>query len=317
MRGAKETGVATTLLVGVKITTILLFVIIGAFAVTGSNYEPFVPPNTGDFRSFGWTGVFAAAAIVFYSFISFDAVCTAAQEAKNPRRTVPIGVLGSLGIATVLYVIVGVVLVGLVPYYTLNVSNPLSAALEGAGISWLATVVDVGATIGLAASVMALLYSQTRILMRMSEDGMLPKLFRKVDAVRRTPGPNTVICGIACIIMTGFLPLSILTKLISIGTLLAFIIVSASVLVLRRTRPDLNRPFKVPFGPVIPILAIVVSLAIMATLELDTWLRLIVWLLVGLVVYFGYSKRGAERVIMERAARRDAGLPVPPAVPDH
>ncbi len=306
--GAKESARATTFFVIVKIGTLLLFVLVGVFAVTGSNYEPFVPPNEGNFQAFGWSGVLAAAGIVFYGYISFDVVCTAAQEAKNPRRSVPIGVLGSLGIATVLYVAVGAVLVGLVSYTLLNTPNALSAALDAVNLGWVGDIVDIGAVIGLGASVLALLYGQTRILMRMSQDAMLPSALGRVASGRGTPTISILICGIAAAIMSGLLPSSILVELVSIGTLLAFIIVSVAVIVLRKTRPDLPRNFKVPGGYTFPILSIVTSLIIMMTLPFATWLRLLAWLAIGLVIYFTYSKARAGALLDERAAEQPEAL---------
>lgn len=301
--GTKLSAGATTAFVGVKIFTLLIFVVVGLTAINVDNFFPFLPPNNGNFGEFGWSGVIAAAGMVFYSFIAFDAVCTAAQEARHPRRTIPIGVLGSLAIATVLYVVVGAVVVGLTPYSNLNTADPLSVALTNANLVWVANIVDIGAVVGLAASVLALLFAQTRILMRMSEDGMLPTIFQRVNPARGTPVGSVLICGILCAIMTGLLPASILTALISIGTLLAFIIVSLAVLILRKTRPDLPRKFRVPGGPTIPILSMIVSLGIMATLPLDTWIRLMVWLLIGLVIFFAYSRSRAEAVIEARAVR--------------
>lgn len=301
--GAKLSAEATTVFVAIKLATLAVFVGVGITALNWDNYTPFVPPNEGSFDAFGWTGVIAAAGTVFYSFISFDAVCTAAQEAKHPRRTVPIGVLGSLGIATVLYVLVGFVLVGLVSYTMLDVADPLGVALDGAGLHWVAKLVDVGATIGLAASVMALLYAQTRIMMRMAEDGMLPGLFGRVSPKTKTPVGAILVCGIVGAIMAGVLPSSILTELISIGTLLAFAIVSSAVLVLRKTRPDLDRPFRVPGGPAIPILAVVTSLGIMLSLPVETWIRLVIWLAIGMVIYFTYSRSRAKALISQRLAR--------------
>lgn len=302
LTGSRQSSTATTIFVGIKLITLAVFVVAGLTAINFSNFVPFVPANTGTFGEFGWSGVLVAAGTVFYSFISFDAVCTAAQEAKNPRRTVPIGVLGSLIIATILYVVIGFVLIGLVSYQLLDVSDPLSVAVEAAGMKWVSTVIDIGATIGLGASVLALLFAQTRILMRMSEDAMLPPLFRYVSPKHHTPTWTTISCGVAAIVMAGMLPLSILTELISIGTLLAFVIVSAAVIVLRKTRPDLPRPFKVPGGPTVPILAIVVSLAIMLTLPWETWLRLAVWLVLGLVVYFAYSRKRSKALVENRIA---------------
>ena len=321
--GARLSAGATTVFVAIKLATLALFVGVGITALNWDNYTPFVPPNEGTFSAFGWSGVIAAAGTVFYSFISFDAVCTAAQEAKHPRRTVPIGVLGSLGIATVLYVLVGFVLVGLVSYTLLDVADPLGVALDGAGLHWVARVVDFGATLGLAASVMALLYAQTRIMMRMAEDGMLPGYFGRVSPKTGTPVGAIVICGAVGCIMTGVLPSSILTELISIGTLLAFAIVSSAVLVLRKTRPDLPRPFRVPGGPVIPVLAVVSSLGIMLSLPIDTWIRLFVWLGIGLVVCFAYSRSRAKALVAERIARgererlaREEGVPSGAPTPD-
>lgn len=300
--GSRESARATTFFVAVKIATLALFVGVGVFAVNSDNYHPFVPPNQGSFDEFGWTGVLAAAGLVFYGYIAFDAVCTAAQEARNPRRDVPIGVLGSLGVATVLYVLVGLVLVGLVSYTTLNTPNALSTALDAVDLAWVGDVVDVGAVVGLGASVLALLYGQTRILMRMSQDAMLPDALGRVSSRTHTPTASILLCGGAAAVMAGILPSSILVELVSIGTLLAFTIVSAAVIVLRRTRPDIPRRFRVPGGYVIPVLAAVSSLVIMATLPPATWLRLLVWLLVGLVVYFTYSRSRAKALLRERAA---------------
>lgn len=300
--GVRESARVTTGLVGVKVGVLILFIAVGFFYIKGANYEPFVPPNTGHFGAFGVSGIVAAAGLTFYSFIGFDAVCTAAQEARDPRRTVPLGVLGCLGVATGLYVLVGIVMVGLVPFHTLDTPDPLSTAVEGASIGGLGSVIDIGATIGLGASVLALFYGQTRILMRMAQDGMLPHLFSKVDGERKTPRWSTIICGAVAMAMAGSLPVDILVQLISIGTLLAFVIVSSAVLVLRHTRPDLERPFRVPWSPFLPILAIVTALGVMATLSLTTWLRLVVWLVIGLTIFFTYSRSRATRIADERAA---------------
>lgn len=307
--GVSETAKTTTLFVAIKLITLAIFVGFGIFAVTRENYEPLIPPNQGSFGAFGWTGIIAAAGTVFYAYISFDAVCTAAQEVKNPSKNLPRGILGSLGIATGIYVLVGIVLVGLVPYTVLNTSNPLSTALEGADLTRIGMIVDVGAVIGLAASVLALLYGQTRIMMRMSEDRMFPEAVGKASEKRGTPTMAILICGIFAAILAGVLPLSILTEMISIGTLLAFVIVSIAVIVLRKTRPDIERPFKVPFGPVIPILAIITSLIVMFTLPGETWLRLGIWLLIGLGVYYAYSRKHSKAKLDERFARATGHAP--------
>ncbi len=302
--GTRESAAATTIFVGVKLLTLAIFVAFGITAITASNYSPFIPPRVGDFG--GWEGVIAGAAAVFYSYISFDAVCTGAQEAKNPRRTVPIGIMASLGIATLVYIVVGAVLVGLTSYANLGVPDALSVALDNAGLHNVGVIVDIGATVGLAASVLALVFAQTRILMRMSEDGMLPNVFRKVDVKRGTPVTTIVVCGVGAAIMAGFLPLSTLTEMISIGTLLAFMIVAAAVIALRKSKPDLPRPFKVPGGATIPIISIIVSFLIMLQLDIWTWLRLIVWLVIGGFVYFLYSKKRSQAVIQARLDEHNA-----------
>jgi len=302
--GTRESARATNFFVAVKVGTLLLFVAVGAFAVTGDNYTPFVPENQGEFSEFGWTGVLSAAGIVFYGYLGFDVICTAAQEAKNPRRAVPVGVLGSLGVATGLYVAVGAVLVGLVSYTLLNTPSALSTALDQVGLQWVGDVVDVGAVIGLGASVLVLIFAQTRILMRMSQDGMLPARFGRVSGARGTPVLGIVVCGTLAVLAAGLLPSSILVELVSIGTLLAFIIVAAAVIVLRRTQPDLPRNFKVPGGYTIPIISIVTSLGIMMTLPLSTWLRLVAWLLLGMIIYFTYSRARAGAVMDRRIAEQ-------------
>ncbi|MFZ1361801.1 MAG: amino acid permease [Candidatus Nanopelagicales bacterium] len=307
--GVSETAKTTTLFVAIKLITLAIFVGFGIFAVTRENYVPLIPANEGSFGAFGWTGIIAAAGTVFYAYISFDAVCTAAQEVKDPAKNLPRGILGSLGIATGIYVLVGIVLVGLVPYAVLNTSNPLSTALEGADLTRIGMIVDIGAVIGLAASVLALLYGQTRIMMRMSEDRMFPAAVGKASAKRGTPTMAILICGTFAAILAGVLPLSILTEMISIGTLLAFVIVSIAVIVLRKTRPDIERPFKVPFGPVIPILAIITSLIVMFTLPGETWLRLGIWLLIGLGVYYAYSRKHSKAKLDERFSRATGHAP--------
>lgn len=307
--GVSETAKTTTLFVAIKLITLAIFVGFGIFAVTRENYVPLIPDNEGSFGAFGWTGIIAAAGTVFYAYISFDAVCTAAQEVKDPSKNLPRGILGSLGIATGIYVLVGLVLVGLVPYTVLNTSNPLSTALEGADLTRIGMIVDVGAVIGLAASVLALLYGQTRIMMRMSEDRMFPEAVGKASKKRGTPTMAILICGTFAAILAGVLPLSILTEMISIGTLLAFIIVSIAVIVLRKTRPDIERPFKVPFGPVIPVLAIITSLIVMFTLPGATWLRLGIWLLIGLGVYYAYSRKHSKAKLDERFGRATGHAP--------
>ena len=290
--GTKESAIANNSMVLLKLSILLLVVVVGVFYVTSANFKPFLPAAEGGFGDFGWSGVLRGAGIVFFAYIGFDAVSTAAAEARNPRRTVPIGLLGTVIIATVIYIAVGFVLTGMVNYSKLGVADPIAVALEAGGrdLDWLLKLTDVAAVVGLASTVLVTLYGQTRIFMRMSEDGMLPPAFGKVDGKRKTPQFSIILCGIVGGTVAALVPLSVLGELISIGTLLAFIIVSAGVLALRRQRPDLPRPFRVPALPLVAGTAIVSSLALMATLPGDTWIRLGVWAALGLCVYFLYAR---------------------------
>jgi APA family basic amino acid/polyamine antiporter len=286
-----------------KLSILLLVVVVGVFYVTSANFKPFLPAAAGGFGDFGWSGVLRGAGIVFFAYIGFDAVSTAAAEARNPRRTVPIGLLGTVIIATVIYIAVGFVLTGMVNYSKLGVADPIAVALEAGGrdLDWLLELTDVAAVVGLASTVLVTLYGQTRIFMRMSEDGMLPPAFGKVGAKTRTPHFSIIVCGVAGGIVAALVPLSVLGELISIGTLLAFIIVSSGVVVLRRRYPDLERPFRVPALPLVAAAAILSSLALMATLPGATWIRLAVWALIGICIYFFYA-REHSRVKMRAIA---------------
>jgi basic amino acid/polyamine antiporter, APA family len=290
--GTRESAVANNSMVLLKLSILLLVVVVGVFYVTSANYEPFLPAAAGGFGDFGWSGVLRGAGIVFFAYIGFDAVSTAAAEARNPKRTVPIGLLGTVIIATAIYIAVGFVLTGMLNYRQLGVADPIAAALEAGGrdLDWLLKLTDVAAVVGLASTVLVTLYGQTRIFMRMSEDGMLPPAFGKVNGKRKTPQFSILLCGVVGGVVAGLVPLSVLGELISIGTLLAFIIVSSGVLALRRQRPELERPFRVPALPLVAGTAIVSSLALMATLPGATWIRLAVWAALGLCVYFLYAR---------------------------
>ena len=302
--GTKESAVANNAMVMLKLTILALVVGVGIFYVTSANLHPFLPPHEGGFGHFGWTGVLRGAGIVFFAYIGFDAVSTAAAEAREPRRTIPIGLIGTVTIATAIYVAVGFVLVGMLNYRQLGVADPVAAAVEAAGpnLDWLLRLVDVAAVIGLASTVLVTLYGQTRIFMRMSEDGMLPAAFGKVGAKTKTPHFSILVCGIVGGTVAALVPLSVLGELISIGTLLAFIIVSAGVVTLRRRYPDLERPFRVPALPLVAGLAILSSLALMATLPAATWIRLAVWALLGFCVYFLYARDNSRKRLAEHAA---------------
>ncbi len=304
--GTKESARATNVMVALKVGVLLLFIGFGAFAIHKANWDPFVPANEGAFGEYGLSGILRASGIVFFSYVGFDAVSTAAAEARNPQRTIPIGLIATVAVSTFLYVAIGLVMTGLVPYEKLNVADPLALAVRDSSITlqWLDTLVSLAAVIGLAATVMVTFYGQTRIFMRMASDGMLPDRIGVVGRFQ-TPGVATLICAVAGSIVAGLLPIDVLGDLVSIGTLLSFTIVCAGVLVLRRSRPDLERPFRVPAVRFTAGFGIFAAVALMATLPVTTWIRLVIWLLIGLVIYFGYAKaRTGER--MARLAQTGA-----------
>ena len=294
--GMRQSARTNDSMVVLKMAILVLFVIVGVAYITPDNWEPFVPANTGDFGDYGVSGIVRAAGVVFFAYVGFDAVSTAAAEARNPRKTIPRGLLLTVLISTVLYVAIGLVLTGMVPYHTLNVSDPISKAIEeaGPGAAWLDNAIDIAAVIGLASTVLVTFYGQTRILMRMSSDGMLPPLFGRVSERFRTPTFTTGVCAVAGAIVAGLVPIDVLGQLVSIGTLMAFLIVCAGVLVLRRTNPELERPFRVKRVEIVAPLGILSALALMITLPSDTWIRLAVWLALGLTIFFLYARHRTE-----------------------
>jgi APA family basic amino acid/polyamine antiporter len=296
MVGTRQSAGANNAMVVVKMAALLLFVAVGVAYVDTANWTPFVPPNEGGFGDFGASGVLRGAAVLFFAYVGFDAVSTAAGEARNPQRTVPLGLLGTVLISNILYVAIAMVLTGIVPYAKLNVSDPLSTAIAaaGTGVDWLDEVIDVAAVIGLASTVLVTFYGQTRILMRMSSDGMLPPAFGRVSERTQTPQFTTLVCGVAGGIVAALMPIDVLGDLVSIGTLLAFLIVCSGVLILRRTHPDVERPFRVPAVKVVATFGILSSLALMATLQITTWIRLVVWLVIGLTIFFTYARHHAR-----------------------
>jgi APA family basic amino acid/polyamine antiporter len=290
--GIKESATVNNFIVILKVCIILLIVFVGLGHINPANWKPFVPPNTGEWGTYGPSGILRGAGLVFFAYIGFDAVSTAAQEAKNPQRDMPIGILGSLAICTVLYVVVSAVLTGMVPYRELNLPAPMAYAMEKIGApTWVRLMVDVGAVLGLGSVILVMLLGQSRVFYSMSRDGLLGKWAASVHPKFRTPYLSTIFTGIAVGVATGMLPLQLLGQLVNIGTLLAFVLVCIGVLVLRRTRPDLDRPFRTPWVPFVPIMGIICCFGLMLTLPEDTWIRLIVWLLIGFVIYFGYSRR--------------------------
>jgi APA family basic amino acid/polyamine antiporter len=302
--GIRESAKANNFMVVLKLAVVVLLILFGLQYVNSDNWKPFIPPNTGTFGEFGWSGVFRGAGLIFFAYIGFDVVSTAAQEAKNPQRDMPIGILGSLVICTILYVLVALTLTGLVKYDQLNVAHPVAFAVERISqLSWLRPFITLGAILGLASVVLVMLLGQSRVFYAMSRDGLLGPWAGKVHPRFRTPYISTIYVGIIVAVITGTFPIQILGELVNIGTLLAFVLVCAGVLVLRRKRPDLDRPFRTPLVPLVPILGILSCLGLMATLPGDTWIRLLVWLLIGFVIYFGYSRKHSV-LQRERDAQR-------------
>jgi basic amino acid/polyamine antiporter, APA family len=293
--GVRETARLNTAMVFVKLLTILVFVGVALFHVQPALWSPFMP--------FGWfsttpdghtVGVLAGAAVVFFAYVGFDAVSTAVEEARDPQRTVPIGILSSLAFCTLIYVIVSGLLTGLVPYSDLNVSSPVAHALQQIGVTWASALVSAGVIAGLTTVMLVLYYGLTRILLAVARDGLLPPFFADVHPTRQTPVHNTVICGIAMALMAGFVPLGALAELVNVGTLTAFAVVCGGVVVLRLRHPELPRPFKAPGGLAMPILGVISCLALILFLPHITHQRFLYWVVAGLVIYVLYSYRHSK-----------------------
>jgi basic amino acid/polyamine antiporter, APA family len=303
--GIRESANFNSTIVLVKVGVLLVFIGIGARyllqhpQLTSANWHPFIPPSSGG--EFGWTGISHGAAIIFFAYIGFDAVSTAAQEAKNPARDMPIGILGSLVICTILYILTAGVLTGLVNYTSLNVPDPLAIGIDATGNRWGSLLVKLGALMGLTSTIVVMLLGQSRVFFSMSRDGLLPSLFKTVHPRFRTPWISTLTVGFFVAVLAASLPINQLGDMVNIGTLLAFAIVCGGVWVLRRRHPELPRPFKTPGVPLVPIIGIVVSAYLMYNLPGITWLRLIVWLALGMIVYFLYG-RNHSRVQQEGAS---------------
>ncbi len=295
VRGIKESARINTVIVFVKVLVVLLFIAFAARFVNPANWHPFVPANEGTFGRYGVSGVLQGATMVFFAYIGFDAVSTAAQETRNPQRDLPIGILGSLAICTVLYIVVSLILTGVVPYKRLNVPHPIAVGVEATGQLWLATAVEVGAIAGLSSVMLVMLLGQPRIFFAMAHDGLLPAAAAKIHPKFGTPYVTTIVTGLVCAVAGGLLPIDILAELTSIGTLFAFVLVSIGVMILRLKRPDLPRAFKVPGGPyVVPTLGALTSGILMYTATTATIVRLFVWMAIGFGVYFGYSRKHSK-----------------------
>jgi APA family basic amino acid/polyamine antiporter len=285
--GVRESARINNVMVAIKVTVVLLVIAVGVFHVTPANWHPFMPN--------GWNGVFGAAAVMFFAFIGFDSVSSAAEEVKNPKRDLPIGIIASLGVCAVLYVAVAAVVTGIVPSAQFaNVSHPVSYALQVAGQPWVAGFIDLGAVLGMLTVILVMAYGQTRVIFAMSRDGLLPARLSRVHPRFATPFFTTWLVGIFFGLIGALMPLNVLAELINIGTLAAFSMVSIAVLVLRRTHPELPRAFRCPGVPVVPVLAVASCLFLMVNLQAITWVAFVVWLVVGMGIYFGYSRRRSK-----------------------
>ena len=293
LSGIRQSAWVNSVIVVIKVTVILMFIGFGLSYIDVSNWVPYIPENTGEFGHFGYSGIMRGAAVVFFAYLGFDALSTAAQETRDPQRDMPKGILISLAICALLYVAVTAVLTGIVKYDQLNVDAPIALAIDrvGAGLAWMSPLIKLGAIAGISSVVLVMMMGQSRIYYAISKDGLLPPLFSKVSAKRGVPHNATIFSGIATGIIAGALPLNVLSELVSIGTLMAFAIVCISVMVLRKTHPELNRPFKVPLVWLIPSLGAFFCVLQMVSLPWITWMRLILWTLVGFVIYFGYGRR--------------------------
>lgn len=290
--GVKESARTNAIAVAIKLATIAVFLAVAVFNVHPENWSPFMP--------FGWfghgedgrpIGVLAGASLVFFAYVGFDAVSTAAEEASNPKRDLPIGIIGSLLFCTFIYIVVSGLLTGMVPYTSLNVSYPVAYALEQVGVRWASALVATGAFMGLTTVMLVLYYGLTRIIFAMGRDGLLPPYLGHVNPRTQTPVRVITLCGVLMMVIAGFIPLGELAELVNIGTLAAFVMVCIGVIVLRRTRPDMHRPFVTPWSPLFPLLGALSCGALMAFLPVHTWERFIIWLAIGMVIYFGYSVR--------------------------
>jgi basic amino acid/polyamine antiporter, APA family len=310
--GIRRSAAFNFFMVVIKLTAVLLVIAIGVFYIDPANWRPFAPYGYSGISLFGNTimgqhgpggeplGVMAGAAIVFYAYIGFDSVSTHAEEARNPSRDVPIGIIGSLTLCTILYIAVAAVLTGMVPYQQIDIDAPIAKAFSQIGLPWAHAVISLGALIGITSVLMVLMLSQPRIMLAMARDGLLPsQFFGAVHPRFRTPWKSTIVTGTAVGLMSALLPLRMLAELVNIGTLLAFVIVCAAVLIMRRTEPDMPRPFRCPLVPLVPTLGIAFCLLLMFSLPVENWLRLIAWLLLGFAIYFSYGRQHSALARMQ------------------
>jgi basic amino acid/polyamine antiporter, APA family len=292
MIGIQESARANAVVVVLKVAVVILFIVFGWAYINPANYSPYIPPNEGT-GHFGWSGIVRAAGVVFFAFIGFDAVSTAAQETKNPQKHMPIGIIGSLVVCTVLYVLFAHVLTGIVSFKELNNAAPVATAIDRTGLAWLKTAIKIAIIAGYTSVILVMLLGQSRVFYSMSRDGLLPKVFSDIHPKWRTPYRSNMVFMVFVGVFAAFAPIQLVGEMTSIGTLFAFVLVCAGIIVMRKTHPELPRPFRTPLVPIVPILGIVANLFLMFGLGLENWLRLIIWLMIGLCIYFGYSRKNS------------------------
>jgi APA family basic amino acid/polyamine antiporter len=294
IRGVQTSALFNAIIVVLKVSIVLIFIGLGWQYIDPANYHPFIPQNTGVFGEFGISGIFRGAGVIFFVFIGFDIVATMAQETKNPQRNMPIGIIGSLVVCTILFVLFGYVMTGLANYTEFKDSAaPVAIAIEKTPYAWLSPAIILAILIGYVSVILVDLMGQSRVFFTMSRDGLLPKVFSVLHSKFRTPYKSNILLCVFISLFAGLVPIRVVGEMTSIGTLLAFVMVCLGVLVLRKTQPDIPRAFKTPLVPLVPILGIVTCLVLMFSLPLDTWIRLFVWLAIGLVIYFSYGKKNS------------------------
>lgn len=295
IRGTKGSAWVNGIIVAIKVAVVIVFIALGIQYIKPENYHPFIPENTGTFGEFGASGILRGAGVIFFVFIGFDIVAAMAQEARNPQRTMPIGIIGSLAICTVLFVVFGFVLTGMAHYTEFkNSAAPIAVAIEKTPYQWLQQLIILGILIGYTSVIMVDLLGQSRVFYTMSKDGLLPRVFSSLHPRFQTPHKSNVLLCTFISLFAGFMPIHIVGEMVSIGTLLAFVMVCLGVIVLRKRQPETPRPFRTPWVPVVPILGILTCLLMMFSLPLDTWIRLIVWLVIGFAIYFLYGKKQSK-----------------------
>lgn len=295
IRGTKGSAIFNVVVVALKVGVVIVFIALGWQYIDPANYQPYIPNNTGTFGEFGWSGVLRGAGVVFFVFIGFDIVATMAQETKNPQRNMPIGILGSLLVCTVLFILFGHVMTGLANYTEFkNSAAPVAVAIANTPYEWLGVAIILAILIGYTSVILVDLLGQSRVFYSMSKDGLLPKVFSQLHPKFQTPSKSNLVLCIFISLFAGLVPISVVGEMTSIGTLLAFVMVCLGILILRKQQPDAERPFKTPFVPLVPILGIVTCLVMMFSLPLDTWIRLFAWLVIGLAIYFFYGKGNSK-----------------------